>query len=234
MESPPPPKPIAAAASSRAWWAHLAPLFVFALLLVAQDLASRTELPRPESWAHPLQVVLGGATLWWFRREYRFAPLDGRALAWGLGAGALAWAVWVSPQAVFHAPPRTTGGLDPARLAGGSLLRGTVLLARWVRLVVVVPFAEEVFWRGFLLRYLANEDFTRMAYRFRPLGFGAVVAGFTFEHGSADWPAAAVVGALYNLVAIRTQSLGACVLAHAVTNAALGGYIFATRQWGFW
>jgi hypothetical protein len=39
---------------------------------------------------------------------------------------------------------------------------------------------------------------------------------------------------LYNLVAFRTRSLGSCILAHAVTNALLGAFILATRQWGFW
>ena len=46
--------------------------------------------------------------------------------------------------------------------------------------------------------------------------------------------AALLTGALYNLVAYRTKSLGACVLAHAVTNLLLGLWIMSTRQWGFW
>lgn len=239
--TPPPADPPAAdtvvvdgANRSRALWAHVAPLVVFAALLLAQDLAGRAGLVRPEYWVHPLQAVLCGAVLLWFRREYRFRPLDGRALAWGFGVGVLALAIWVSPQVVFGVKPRTENGFDPTPLAGQPALYWTVLGARLVRLAVVVPFVEEVFWRGFLLRYIANEDFARAAYRFHPLAFGVVVAGFTFEHGSADWAAAAVVGVLYNLVAIRTQSLGACVLAHAVTNAGLGAYILATRQWGFW
>lgn len=231
---PPPPPPTPDPPSPRALRAHVAPLVVFAGLLLAQDLAGRAGVQRPEYWVHPLQAVLCGATVLWFWRDYRFTPLGPRALLWGFGAGLLALAVWIAPQILLGANPRTAGGFDPTPLAGQPGLYWTVLAARLVRLAVVVPFVEEVFWRGFLLRYLANEDFTRAAYRFHPLAFGVVVAGFTFEHGSADWPAAAFVGVLYNLVAIRTQSLGACVLAHAVTNAGLGAYILATRQWGFW
>ena len=48
------------------------------------------------------------------------------------------------------------------------------------------------------------------------------------------WPAALVTGFLYNVVAVRTRSLPACVAAHAVTNALLGGYVMYTHQWGFW
>lgn len=245
MDPSPPPPPAAPAPGdcSRARWAHVAPLVIFAVLLVAPDLARRAGaaagstslwLRRPEYWVFPLQTMLCGVALLWFRREYRFAPMGLRAVAWGLGAGALALAVWVAPQGVFGAAARTGGGFDPTPLAGEPAIYWAVLVARLVRLAVVVPFVEEVFWRGFLLRYLVDEDFTRTAYRFQPLAFGVVVVGFTFEHGSADWLPAAFVGVLYNLVAIRTQSLGACVLAHTVTNAGLGAYILATRQWGFW
>lgn len=225
--------------------AHVVPLVVFAVLLGVQDLVRRAGtasgatslwLTRPEYWVHPLQAVLCTAAVLWFWRDYRFAPFGARALAWAAAAGVLAWGVWVSPQVWFGASPRTTSGFDPTPLAGQPVLYWTVLLARLARLAVVVPFVEEVFWRGFLLRYLAEDEgnFARASYRFRPLSFGVVVAGFTLEHQPADWAAAAVVGILYNALAVRTQSLGACVLAHAVTNAALGAYILATRQWGFW
>lgn len=245
MNSPLPP-PVAVPASGgppRARWAHLCPLIVFAVLLLVQDLARRVGtssgssslwLTRPEFWVHPLQAVLCGATVLWFWRDYRFTPFGPRAVAWGFGAGLVALATWVAPQAVLGAAPRVEGGFDPTPLAGQPGLYAVVLGARLLRLAVVVPFVEEVFWRGFLLRYLVHEDFSRAAYRWQPLAFGVVVLGFTFEHGSADWLPAAFVGVLYNGLAIRTQSLGACVLAHAVTNAGLGAYILATRQWGFW
>jgi hypothetical protein len=54
------------------------------------------------------------------------------------------------------------------------------------------------------------------------------------KHQAADWPAAFLCGIAYNLVAVRTGSLSACVLAHAITNLGLGIYIMSTRQWGFW
>jgi membrane protease YdiL (CAAX protease family) len=50
----------------------------------------------------------------------------------------------------------------------------------------------------------------------------------------ADWPAAIITGALFNLVAYRTRSLAACVLTHAITNLVLAIYILRTGQWGFW
>ena len=102
-------------------------------------------------------------------------------------------------------------------------------------LVVVVPLLEEIFWRGFLLRELIHPDFTKVPFgTFSWASFGIVTAGFCLEHSPADWPAAILTGALYNLVAYRTRSLAACVLAHAITNLILSVYVMETKQWGFW
>ena len=102
-------------------------------------------------------------------------------------------------------------------------------------MIIVVPLVEEIFWRGFLLRYFVREDFHNV-----PMGtftwksFSIVSVAFCFEHTMPDWPAALVTSVLYNWVAIRTRSLLACVVTHAVTNAGLACYILATKQWGFW
>lgn len=170
----------------------------------------------------------------WFWPCYRFVPLGPTALGWGAAAGLLAFAVWVCPQVVFHAAARTTDGFDPTPLANRPGLYGAVLAGRLLRLIVVVPLVEEILWRGFLLRFLVREDFERAPFRFTPFSFGVVCVLFVLEHARVDWAGAAVTAVLYNLVAIRTQSLGACVLAHAVTNGLLGAYILVTRQWGFW
>ena len=33
---------------------------------------------------------------------------------------------------------------------------------------------------------------------------------------------------------VRTKSLGACIVAHAVTNLLLGVYVLVYRDWAFW
>jgi len=101
--------------------------------------------------------------------------------------------------------------------------------------VIVAPLVEEIFWRGFLLRYLIRENFTEVAVgTFSWFSFFVVAVAFGFTHSRADWIPAMICGALYNLVAYRTRSLASCVLAHATTNLLLGLWIMQTRQWGFW
>ena len=109
------------------------------------------------------------------------------------------------------------------------------IVLRFLRLAVVVPFIEEIFWRGFLLRFLINENFERVPVgTFSLVSFIVVTVGFGFSHASEDWIAALLTGALYNGVAYRTKKLSSCILTHAVTNLLLGLWIMKTKQWGFW
>jgi CAAX prenyl protease-like protein len=147
--------------------------------------------------------------------------------------GLLVLALWIAPQQ-WLGVERRVDGFDPGFFGEGAAWWANVIV-RFVRLTIVVPLVEEIFWRGFLLRYVIDEDFTKVPFgKFTWLSFGVVTLGFTFEHSQADWPAAALAGVLFNLVAYRTRSLMSCVVAHAVTNFALGLYVLQTRQWGFW
>ena len=102
-------------------------------------------------------------------------------------------------------------------------------------MVVIVPLVEELFWRGFLLRFCINEDFRSVPVgTFTWTSFLVVTVAFCFEHTRPDWPAALLTSALYNWVAYSSRSLLACVIAHAITNLLLGFYILKTQQWGFW
>jgi CAAX prenyl protease-like protein len=178
------------------------------------------------------------AVLLRFRAAYpRWISVAGAVF--GGAVGVVVFVAWISPQLFFHAAPRVNGGFDPRLLppgasAGGVLYAGVVGL-RFMRLALVVPVLEEVFWRGFLLRYLVREDFISVPFgTWTPLSFCVVAVGFMLEHSTPDWPAALLTGALYNWVAVRTKSLPACILAHALTNLLLGLYIMQTHQWGFW
>jgi uncharacterized protein len=186
----------------------------------------------PEYWMYPAQTLICGALVVWFWRQYDLrAP---RRILFALAIGLVVFALWIAPQQFFGLAPRLIG-FDPDVFAGQPAMYWATVVLRFLRLVVVVPLVEEIFWRGFLLRYLINERFTEIPVgAFSWLSFVAVTLAFGFAHARADWIAALVTGALYNLVAYRTHSLPSCVLAHALTNCLLGFWIMSTRQWGFW
>jgi CAAX prenyl protease-like protein len=179
-----------------------------------------------------VQTFLCGALLCAFWPRYDLKRP--RRLCFTLAIGILVLLIWIAPQIFFGAMPRRDG-FDPTVFGPGNPAFLPVLAVRFVRLVVVVPLAEEIFWRGFLLRWMIREDFQSVPFgAFSRMSFAVVTVGFMLEHQTVDWPAAAAAGALYNWVAYRTKSLTSCVFAHAATNLLLGLYILQTRQWGFW
>ena len=183
-------------------------------------------------WVLPLQTLVGGALLVRYWRHYQ---LRLPARAWiAVLIGVIALVVWIAPQQWLHAAPRTDG-FNPEFFGASGWPYVLNVGCRFLRLVIIVPLLEEIFWRGFLLRYLIDDDFTDVPVgAFSWKSFGIVTAGFCLEHSFPDWPAAILTGALFNLVAYRTRSLSACVLTHAVTNLLLGIYVMRTGQWGFW
>ena len=189
-------------------------------------------LQHPEFWLYPLQTVSCGALLICFRRSYDFDRL--RRVGFTLLVAAIVFLIWIFPQQFLRFTPRTLG-FDPTLLSNSPAIYWLTIALRFVRLVIVVPFVEEIFWRAFLLRFLIDENFERVAFgKFNLRSFAVVALLFALSHSRPDWAAALCAGILYNLVAYRTRSLASCVLAHAFTNALLGLWIMQTRQWGFW
>lgn len=239
--------------------AHICPLFTFLLCLTIPDLMSvfgfdRSDLTQPwyvtapEQWVFPLQTLLTLGVLVYFRREYDFRPVTGLLLATLIGT--LGIVIWIAPGFLFRFfemnenvlrylgfVPRADG-FNPSFIATHNWsLYCAAVAARFVRLVIVVPLAEEIFWRGFLMRYLVDPDgdFWKV-----PFGthhwrsFVIVTAMFTLAHASVDYAVAMVFGSLMYWLAVRTKSLSACVLAHAVANLILGVYVMVSQQWGYW
>jgi CAAX prenyl protease-like protein len=114
----------------------------------------------------------------------------------------------------------------PARIAWISF--------RTLAAVVTVPLAEELAFRGFLLRRLISADFD--AVDFRRFTYFAVLGSsvaFGLMHGDR-WLAGTVAGILYAMVMIRRGSIGAAVLAHATTNGLLAAWVLIGGNWHLW
>ena len=159
----------------------------------------------------------------------------------GTGAGIVGVAAWILlakidllglfPESIRGWLGGQRVGLEPTGLK--EPFRSDFIALRLFGLAIVVPLMEELFWRGFLMRYLISEDFNRV-----PIGtytrnsFVIVTLLFTAVH--PEILAALVWGAAINLLLYRTKNLWACVAMHATTNALLGVYILATDSWQLW
>ncbi len=222
-------------------YAFAGPMVIFALcitpLLFSDKIAKWGDAPwlqDPTYLVFPLQTVLCGIAIIYFWPVY---PLKWPTLKETLPALALAviiFFVWVSPQMFFGAPPRTEG-FDPGIFEDNPALYWANLGLRFLRLVVVVPIVEEIFWRGWLQRFLIEQDVDEVPIgKFTWLSFLGVAFFFGVAHLPADFWVAVITGLLWNWLIVHTRSLSACILSHAAINLALGLWIMKTGQYGFW
>ena len=231
--SPEPPAPNALVAR-HPWLGYVAPFAVFMLLLVVAD-----RLPFGQPWESVVRVGVLVATLWFFSRHLVGAM---RAPHW-LGSvlvGIGVFVVWVGPDLLL--PGWRDSSLFQNSITGrvkvsipeAELANPFVLWLRVARAALLVPLLEELFWRGWLPRWLQNQDFLKVPLgRYTTFAFAATAVLFASEHGPY-WEVGLLAGIAYNWWMWRTRSLGDLVLAHAVTNACLAAYVWATKEWQYW
>ena len=108
---------------------------------------------------------------------------------------------------------------------------------RFFRAVVVVALVEEIFWRGFLMRFLLNPDRDYWKVPFgKPawISYIVVTLAFIMVHQPVDYLGALIFGSLMYWVAVRTKSLLACVVMHGVANLLMGWYAIEFGKFGLW
>ncbi|MGE4423619.1 MAG: CAAX prenyl protease-related protein [Pseudodesulfovibrio sp.] len=183
---------------------------------------------------YPVKAALVGAALLAFRKSY--TDLDWGSLrnpaptALSVCAGAAVFILWINLDLPWAVQGELTS-YDPTNAAPGWAL--ALIITRVAGAVLVVPVMEELFWRSFLVRYLANRDFMAVrAGTFTLFSFTATAALFGLEHQL--YLAGILAGLAYNAIYRKTGSLAQCVLSHAVTNGLLAAYVLATGYWRFW
>jgi CAAX prenyl protease-like protein len=100
--------------------------------------------------------------------------------------------------------------------------------------IAVVPLAEELAFRGFLLRWFDSENFESI--RWQAVSWMAILfssAAFGLLHGER-WLAGTIAGALYAMAYMRRGSIGDAVAAHATTNALIAAAVLFAGYWQLW
>jgi len=163
---------------------------------------------------------------------------------WWLGAivgvvGIVQWVgmqLWLQGHVHFFKPDPSVSPFDPTTAFGSPAMSYAFIAVRWlVGATVVVPIMEELFWRDFLWRQTIAPSNFKLA-DIGEFSWSAVLlvsGAFCLVHGNW-WPTAIVWGLMIAGLLVYTKSLGACIVAHAVTNLLLGAYVLYTHDWGFW
>jgi CAAX prenyl protease-like protein len=119
-------------------------------------------------------------------------------------------------------------------MAFSTVARVTWISFRVLTAIVTVPLAEELAFRGFLMRRLISSDFDSVSLsRFSWFALLASSSAFGFLH-SGFWVAGSIAGILFGLAVIRRGRIGDAVVAHATANAMLAVYVLKYHQWHLW
>jgi CAAX prenyl protease-like protein len=205
------------APARRPWLPYVAPMVAYMAIMLVQSKDNVL-------FVYPLKMLIVAGLLWVFQNRYE--ELKPSFSLFDIVVGLVAIGFWILLDPYY-----------PKMGAKGDIFNAT---GHWVFIAfrvagasLVVPLMEELFWRGFLIRWLVDEDFKKV-----PVGvvtmtsFVITTALFGIEH--REWLAGLICGALYNWLYYRRKSLFACVVAHATSNAALAAWVLARGDWKFW
>jgi CAAX prenyl protease-like protein len=186
-------------------------------------------------WIYGAQVLCVGALVAWFWRDYgelgwQTRP-DAREALLSTAVGLAVFALWIRLDAPWMTIGAPSASFAPVTSAGA--IDVPLAAMRWAGAALLVPVVEELFWRSFLMRWLHAPVFQGVEPR--RVGIKAVVLStFVFMLAHTLWLAAIVAGLAYAWLYMRSSKLWMPVIAHAVTNGALGAWVLATGQWQFW
>jgi len=208
------------------WWPYLAPIFSFLALVEVGRRASPALAP---VFAVAKVLVPFAVLLYHARRngypELRGLETSAKDLALDVLVGVAGALLWIAPYLwIASARPEPDAAFDPQQL--GASREWLALSLRAFGFAVVTPFAEELFVRGWLARYVdvfdRSDDFRDVPigrYSFR--SFATVVIFFTLSHQPWEWPVAIVWIVATQLWFYRRRHLLPLVLVHAVSNLSI-------------
>lgn len=195
--------------------------------ILAAGMVSRAASSGFETW-YALRLLVACAALGVCWRP--LAQLDWRFGWRGIGTGVAVFGLWLGASHFLLTPH----GM-PAPLAAMPAGERTLWIAARVATgVIAAPIAEELAYRGYLMRRPLGEDFESIP--FRSVGWTALLVtalAFGVLHG-ALWLPGIVAGVGYGLILIRTGRMGEAVAAHATTNLLLAAWVLAAGQWQLW
>lgn len=213
---------------------YVAPFIVFVGLMAIERI-----IALPLEWFYPIRMVIGSIILLTISRPYWSLRAD---MVWAsVAVGIAVFLIWIGPDVIFGTNYRhfwlfqnSLTGSATSSLSAGLKISWIFILVRTIGSTAVVPVLEELFWRGWLMRWLVDKDFQKVPLgKYLPSAFWITALLFASEHGPY-WEVGLAAGMIYNWWLIRTKNLANCILAHAVTNGALAIYVIAAQQWQYW
>jgi exosortase E/protease (VPEID-CTERM system) len=215
--------PAEAAATENPTAAYVMPL----LAILAAGVLSKAMSDGFETF-YSLRLAAGVGVLALYRKK--LLSLDWRWTWRGPATGLLVFLLWIV-AAHFLVPeaamPEPLAALSPT-------LRGAWIASRVAASVLTVPIAEELAYRGYLMRRLGNADFETVPFqRVRWPALLTTAILFGVAHGVL-WLPGIAAGLAFGVVLVRSGRIGEAVAAHVTANALIAASVLGGKQWQLW
>ncbi|MBS1726433.1 MAG: CAAX prenyl protease-related protein [Armatimonadetes bacterium] len=216
-------------APNKDWLPYVLPIALFLAITFAEGKA-----PEYYVWIYFAKIIVVVGALIWAKPTWRDIQYDPKLVVKSVVLGLILFAVWVGIEKYLNYPHMgDRSAYNPFEKIPDAGLRTAFIAVRFLGLVLVVPFMEELFWRSFFLRYASNSKFSSL-----PIGThneaGALIACLIFAGSHPEWISAFIFAVALTILVGRTKSIFACFVTHAATNLALGIYVMSTGSWHLW
>jgi exosortase E/protease (VPEID-CTERM system) len=179
-------------------------------------------------WLYPARIMAITVVIYYYRNVYFKlvskwnweAPLTGIAV----------FGVWMLLEPENH----ESGMLLSQNLEKLSIESATLwLIFRVLGSVIVIPLAEELVFRGYLIRKLIAKDFENISStQFTWLSF--LLSSLLFGLLHDRWLAGTLAGMGYAIVTYRRGNLSDAVIAHMTTNTLIAALVLIQGKWSLW
>lgn len=215
------------AIARRAAAARVAPWVLFAALWITLRFTQPLLMP----WA----ALAAAALLLYWRRAYgelaRSAWPTPRMAALAVALGVALFFATIHLEQPWMRFCEAQAGFRPVDGEGNPLW--APLAAYWLGTAFVVPLAEELAWRSWLMRRLDATDFAGFAAH-RTSRRAMLLSSIAFASMHSHWLAALIGGLTAGWLYRRSGTLWAPALASIIAHALLGGWVAITGNWGYW
>jgi len=209
--------------------ARIAPFAAYALFGAFQGEPDRGS----HYWSYIIKTFIAAWMVW---EVWRLVPEMRWKISWeAVVIGIAIFVLWVGLDGHYPRLAKLDAGTDPFRYFGpGSAIAWFYITVHIAGMTIIVPPAEEVFYRSFLYRYFVKIDFQAMPFsRFHALSFVVTSVLFGVVHPDR-WLAGILCGLAYQWLVVWKNRLGDAMTAHAITNFLLGLWIVWRHDWTFW
>ena len=125
-------------------------------------------------------------------------------------------------------------GFNPFDQITDDNRRAIFLAFRFLLLAGMIPVLEELFLRGWFVRYIENPEWHTV--KLSDVGRRGIIAVAVYSVATHPGEAVAAIVwfTLVTWMMIKTGKFWNCVVAHAITNLMLGIYVTWYQQWHLW